>query len=118
MALNSYFEGSSIALKMTGGYENLTGIPIQSCAASSQNNWIYKIGQHCFIKKFLERTSKVFFEVLLIFLTKHLLTFSFFYCCKFTGFWKASLDGTSKSVTSQRYQLRTLGIVYKFLGTY
>ncbi|UZO15185.1 uncharacterized protein OCT59_006618 [Rhizophagus irregularis] len=40
-------------------YENLTGIPIRSFAASSQNNWIYKIGQHCFIEKFLERTSKV-----------------------------------------------------------
>ncbi|POG75388.1 hypothetical protein GLOIN_2v1872902 [Rhizophagus irregularis DAOM 181602=DAOM 197198] len=71
MALNSYFEGpgssvfdfedegffDSWTLKTTGSL--VLDFGDDSFAASSQNNWIYKIGQHYFIEKFLERTSKV-----------------------------------------------------------
>jgi hypothetical protein len=49
-----------------------------SFAASSQNIWTYKNGQHCLIEKFLERTSKVSFEVLLIFFNETFSNVSFF----------------------------------------
>ncbi|PKC72325.1 hypothetical protein RhiirA1_531297 [Rhizophagus irregularis] len=73
MALNSYFEGPGSSVfdfedegsSVPGLWrQQTTGSLVldfgdDSFAASSQNNWIYKIGQHYFIEKFLERTSKV-----------------------------------------------------------
>ncbi|UZO15851.1 uncharacterized protein OCT59_007263 [Rhizophagus irregularis] len=56
---DSHFEGTGIRLESQFEGPQLSLKEFQNFAASSQNNWIYKIGQHCFIEKFLERTSKV-----------------------------------------------------------
>ncbi|POG76831.1 hypothetical protein GLOIN_2v1768524 [Rhizophagus irregularis DAOM 181602=DAOM 197198] len=55
---DSHFKGTGIRLESQFEGPQLSLKEFQNFAASSQNNWIYKIGQHCFIEKFMERTSK------------------------------------------------------------